>query len=153
MRKRVSPLTDPSPRDLLLPWLRPRHRQVKWGRPWGQGQLQDPSVTSPLKRVEKAGAPGRGNGCAPAVVASGARPAPGGWDHCPGRARLQMGFQDGAGTSWDLLLIRSWGGQVYLCLSGTLSLLHGQGRMVAFWLGWGPQGQAQLWHGGGHQEP
>lgn len=40
-----------------------------------------------------------------------------------------MGFQDGAGTSWDLLLIRSWGGQVYLLLSPTLSLLQGEGDM------------------------
>lgn len=37
-----------------------------------------------------------------------------------------MGFQDGAGTSWDLPLIRSWGGQVYLYLSHTLYLLHGE---------------------------
>lgn len=46
-----------------------------------------------------------------------------------------MGFQDGAGTSWDLLLIRSWGGQVYLLLSPTLSLLQGEGDMVGQWGG------------------
>lgn len=48
-----------------------------------------------------------------------------------------MGFQDGAGTSWDLLLIRSWGGQVYLLLSPTLSLLQGEGDMVGQWGGGG----------------
>ena len=84
----VSSLTGPSPRDLLLHWALirpwPSRRQVKWGRLWGQGQLQDPSVISPLKWVEKAGASGRSNGCVPVVVASGARPAPDGWDPCPG---------------------------------------------------------------------
>lgn len=58
-----------------------------------------------------------------------------------------MGFQDGAGTSWDLPLIRAWGIKVYLSLSHTyLFLGKGAGRALA---AAGPPGQAQLRHGGG----
>ena len=54
-----------------------------------------------------------------------------------------MGFQDGAGTSWDLPLIRVLGREVYLCLSHTLSLPGERGTVVS-WLGWGPGAR----HGG-----
>lgn len=51
------------------------------------------------------------------------------------RARLQMGFQDGAGTSWDLPLIRALGGEVHLCLSHTVCLRLGRGAQRC--PGWG----------------
>lgn len=51
------------------------------------------------------------------------------------RARLQMGFQDGAGTSWDLPLVRALGGEVHLRLSHTVCLRLGRGAQRC--PGWG----------------
>ena len=45
----------------------------------------------------------------------------------------QMGFQDGAGTSWDLLLIRALGGEAHVCLQQVISpccqMGKGRGRV------------------------
>lgn len=51
----------------------------------------------------------------------------------------QMGFQDGAETSWDLLLIRALGGEVHVWLQQVISACK-RGRV-------GP------WEGGGHRGP
>lgn len=125
-----------------------------WGGegPWRKGRPLDPAVSSSLKWARH---PLGGEGWGlrggrlgvPVEVASGARPAPDGWDHRPAEPGCRWGFRMGRGLPGICRESGPWAGK-FICASVTRYIsAWGEGHSGVL-AGVGPWDQAQgTWTG------